>query len=127
MEKTTQKRGALSFDSKPFVEQEAQFERAGRIEDLMRLSESRAREHPVALEACRRLLKAAQLARHRMKNHARAEDLLRRALMAVPSSKEALRGLRVVYEQKSGTVALVDILARLRSFTHGAESAAVSL
>src|SRR5438552_18698568 len=85
---------------KPFVEVEASLEKAGRVEELIRLYETRSREVPNSDEAGHLLAMAGGLARERLKNLQRAEELLRRALGYVPASREALQGLRAPFEQR---------------------------
>ena len=85
---------------KPFVEVEASLEKAGRVEELIRLYEARSREVPNADEAGHLLAMAGGLARERIKNLQRAEELFSRALVYVPQSREAREGLRALYEQR---------------------------
>src|SRR5688500_9924690 len=107
---------------RPFAEAEATLEKAGRVEDLIRLYEGRARETPAA-EAARVLVRAAQLAYERLRNPARSEELLRRALLIAEDPRPVLRGLKTVYEARQDMAALVDVLERLGSLTQGEEAA----
>src|SRR5688500_5309591 len=91
-----------------FSELEAELTRAGRIEELIRLYEARAKQVPLFSEATQVLQRAAELARDRMKNLARAEDLFRRALLFSPRSADVLRGLRQVHEQRQDPAALAE-------------------
>jgi tetratricopeptide (TPR) repeat protein len=107
---------------KPFGEVEANLEKAGRVEELIRLYESRSREVPEADEAAHLLCRAADLARGRLKNPVRAEELLRRALVYRPGSRESLEGLRSIYEQRNDVAALADTLEKLAVATPGADA-----
>ena len=69
-------------DERSFLETEATLEKAGRVEELIRLYEGRGREVP-APEATRLLSRAAELSLERLRNPARAEELLRRATRAL--------------------------------------------
>jgi tetratricopeptide (TPR) repeat protein len=112
---------------KPFVEVEASLEKAGRVEELIRLYEARSREVPSVDEAGHLLAMAGGLARERLKNLPRAEELLRRALVYVPGSREALEGLRALYEQRQDYGSLADVLERLGATVAGQASAAIYL
>lgn len=116
-------RRAAPPDDKPFLELEASLEKAGRVEELIKLYEGRARD-VTAQDAATLLTKAGELARDRLKNLARAEDLLRRALLFAPSHRKALLGLKVMYEQRQDHLGLVEILERLAAGYDGAEAAA---
>jgi len=107
---------------RPFVEAEAALEKAGRVEELIRLYENRSRETPTA-EAVRVLVRAGQLAYERLRNPARSEELLRRALLIAQDPRPVLRGLKTVYEARQDMAALVDVLEQLGSLTQGEESA----
>ena len=121
MEPQSLKRGPERVpDERPFDEVAAGLEKAGRVEDLIRLLESRARD-VVAPEASSLLTRAAELARTRLKNLERAEELLRRALLLGGDIKVPLAGLRVLYEQKQDLAGLADVLERLGYATGGAE------
>ncbi|MFZ5470742.1 MAG: tetratricopeptide repeat protein [Myxococcota bacterium] len=106
---------------------EASLEKSGRVEELIRLYESRSHEVPSADEAAHLLSLAGELARDRLKNHARAEELYRRALGAQPASREALDGLRALYEQRQDFAALAEVLERLASLIGGAMAASLYL
>ncbi|HLL52994.1 MAG TPA: hypothetical protein VK447_05570, partial [Myxococcaceae bacterium] len=110
------------LDDKHFLETEAALERAGRVEELIRLYESHSRDVPPA-DAAPLLTKAADLARERLKNLPRAEELLRRALLAVPDAKEPLFGLKSVYEGKPDPASLVEVLERLAPKLGGPQGA----
>ena len=58
-------------------ETEAQLEKSGRVEELIRLYEGRSREVPSSDEAGHLLSRAGELAREKLKNLARAEELMR--------------------------------------------------
>ncbi|PTL82541.1 tetratricopeptide repeat protein [Vitiosangium sp. GDMCC 1.1324] len=107
---------------RPFAEVEAALEKAGRVEELIRLYEGRARETPTA-EAVRVLVRAGQLAYERLRNPARSEELLRRALLIAEDPRPVLRGLRIVYEARQDMAALVDVLERLGALSKGDEAA----
>ncbi len=107
---------------RPFAEVEASLEKAGRVEDLIRLYEGRARETPNA-EAVRVLVRAGQLAYERLRNPGRSEELLRRALLIAEDPRPVLRGLRIVYEARQDMAALVDVLERLGGLSQGDEAA----
>jgi tetratricopeptide (TPR) repeat protein len=113
-------------DERSFLETEATLEKAGRVEDLIRLYEGRGREVP-APEAARLLSRAADLALERLRNPGRAEELLRRALLLAPEPLPVLRLLKTLYEAKQDASALADVLERLGSSTTGKESAAFFL
>ncbi len=106
---------------RPFAETEAALEKAGRIEELIRLYEGRARETPTA-EAVRVLVRAGQLAYERLRNPIRSEELLRRALLIAEDPRPVLRGLKIVYEARQDIPALVDVLERLGSLSQGEEA-----
>lgn len=110
-------------EDKPFVELEASLERTGRIEELIRLYESRARETHAPVEAARLLGKAADLARSKVKDLLRAEGLLRQALLLAPDERDHLRALRLLYEQTQEHGGLAEVLERLAASSTGAESA----
>jgi tetratricopeptide (TPR) repeat protein len=114
---------AAAAAERPFPEQEAALERSGRVEELLRLYEARTRDVS-AEEACGLLCRGAELARERLKNFARAEELLRRAQLFAPSHPSPLLGLRRLYEQRQDAPGLADTLERLGALTAGEESAA---
>ncbi len=105
-----------------FLAAEAHLERAGRVEELLRLYESRARELPSGADAARLFSKAGELARDRLRNAERAEALFRRAHLADPSDRAPLLGLKSLYEQKQNAGALADTLERLATGADGAEA-----
>src|SRR5258708_16143540 len=80
------------------AEAEESRERSGRIEDLVRLYQTRAFELSDDFEASHRLCKAAELVRNRAKDPAQAELFYRQALLVAPDSLEPLRGLKLIYE-----------------------------
>ncbi|HEX8439664.1 tetratricopeptide repeat protein [Archangium sp.] len=106
---------------RPFAEAEAALEKAGRVEELIRLYEGRARETPTA-EAVRVLVRAGQLAYERLRNPTRSEELLRRALLIAEDPRPVLRGLKTVYEARQDMAALVDVLERLGSLSQDEEA-----
>lgn len=112
---------------KPFTEVEANLEKAGRVEELIRLYESRSREVPSADEAAHLLCRAAELAQQRLNNPVRAEELLQRSLVYAPGSRESLEGLRLVYEQRNDPAALAETLERLALATPGPDAAPLYL
>ena len=125
MEQTSSPRPSVrATDDRSFLEAEATLEKAGRVEDLIRLYESRGRDVP-APEAARLLGRAADLALERLRNPARAEELLRRALLLAPEPLPVLRAMKALYEAKQDAAALADTLERLASATTGKESAAL--
>ena len=111
----------------PFGEVEASLEKSGRVEELIRLYETRSREVPSSDEAAHLLCRAADLARERLKNPLRAEELFLRALVYAPGSRESLEGLRAVYEQRSDPAALAETLERLALATPGPDAAGIYL
>lgn len=113
-------------DERSFLETEATLEKAGRVEDLIRLYEGRGREVP-APEATKLLSRAAELSLERLRNPARAEELLRRALLLAPDPLPVLRGMKSLYEAKQDAASLADTLERLASATTGQEAAAFFL
>src|SRR4051812_29233263 len=108
-------------------ETEAALEKSGRVEELIRLYEARSKEVPSPDEAGHLLARAGELAREKLKNLARAEDLFRRALVYAPNAREALEGLRGLYEQRNDSGALAEVLERLAAATEGAAAAALYL
>lgn len=112
---------------KPFGEVEASLEKTGRVDELIRLYESRSREVPGADEAAHLLCRAADLCREKLKNPVRAEELLRRALVYAPSSREALEGLRAIYEARGDAQSLASIFERLALLQPGDAAAALYL
>ncbi len=116
----------LNHDAQ-FLETEALLERAGRVEELIKLYESRARELPPGTNAARLLSKAGELARDRMRNAGRAEALFRRAHLADPSDRTPLLGLKNLYEQKQDAEALADTLERLAAGAVGTDATALFL
>ncbi len=112
---------------KPFGEVEASLEKTGRVDELIRLYESRSREVPSADESAHLLCRAADLSREKLKNPVRAEELLRRALVYAPDAREALEGLRAIYEGRNDAQALASILERLAMGQPGDAAAALYL
>lgn len=112
---------------RPLAAVEAALEKFGLVEDQLRLYEARSREVPSTQEAGWLLARAGELARDRLKNAVRAEELFRRALVYSPTSKEALEGLRALYEQRQDHGALVDVLERLAGTQTGPAAAALYL
>ncbi len=108
-------------------ETEAQLEKSGRVEELIRLYEGRSREVPSADEAGHLLSRAGELAREKLKNLARAEDLYRRALVYAPNAREALEGLRALYEQRNDAASLAEVIERLAAATEGPAAAPLYL
>ncbi len=82
---------------------------------------------PSAEEASHLLSMAGGLARERVRNLQRAEDLFRRALVYQPTSREALEGLKALYEQRQDSGALAEVLERLAACETGPASAALYL
>src|SRR5512146_2427457 len=109
-------RRAAGPDDKSFAAMEASLERAGRVEELIRLYEARAREAP-AQDAALALAKAGELARDRLKSAPRAEELFRKPLL----------GLKVLFEQRQDHAGLAEVLERLAGHYSGAEAAALFL
>ncbi|HZN93644.1 MAG TPA: tetratricopeptide repeat protein, partial [Myxococcales bacterium] len=107
---------------KPFAEVEAGLERSGRVEDLIKLYDSRSRE-VTPPEGAPLLNKAAELSRDRLKNHSRAEEFFRRSLLLKSDQREALLGLKVLFEQKQDQTSLADTLEKLGAQSQGPESA----
>ncbi len=116
-----------STPEKAFGDVEASLEKSGRVEDLIRLYESRSREVPKPEEAGHLLARAGDLARDRLKSPQRAEELFRRALVYAPQAREALEGLKVLYEQRNDLAALADVIERLAQATGGPAGAALYL
>ncbi|MBX5481947.1 MAG: tetratricopeptide repeat protein [Myxococcaceae bacterium] len=110
-----------------FADAEAQLEKAGRVEELIRLYETRAREVPISAEVGRLLHKAGELARDRLKRFDRAEDFFRRAALADPSERAPLIGLKSLFEQKQDAQGLAETLERLGAHSKGVEAAALFL
>ncbi|MBJ6762133.1 tetratricopeptide repeat protein [Myxococcaceae bacterium JPH2] len=123
MEQTTSPRPTLRVsDDRTFIEAEAALEKAGRVEELIRLYEGRSRDVP-ADEAVRLLCRAGELAHERQRNAPRAEELLKRALLVARDPLPALRGLKRLNEIRQDSAALADVLERLGAATQGEESA----
>src|SRR3954465_10444932 len=107
---------------KPFAEVEAGLEKSGRVEELIKLYDSRSREVPPP-EGAPLLNKAAELARDRLKAHDRAEEFFRRSILLRSDQREALLGLKILFEQKQDQSQLADTLERLGAQSQGPESA----
>lgn len=120
-------RPELRAGAKTFDDAEASLEKAGRVEELIRLYESRAREVPLREESAHLLSRAGELARDRLKAFARSEELYRRALAAHAGFREALEGLKALYEQQQDLASLAESLERLAAQSASAESAALYL
>ncbi len=112
---------------KPFGDVEASLEKTGRVDELIKLYESRSREVPKADEAAHLLCRAADLSREKLKNPVRAEELFRRALVYLPNAREALEGLRGIFEARSDNAALAEVLERLGLIQAGPAAAAIYL
>jgi tetratricopeptide (TPR) repeat protein len=112
---------------KGFGEVEASLEKSGRVDDLIRLYETRSREVPTADEAAHLLARAGQLARERLKSLPRAEELFRRALVYWPNAREALEGLKAVAEAKNDAAMLADVFERISRISNGPAAAALYL
>ena len=110
---------------KPFGEVEASLEKTGRVDELIKLYESRSREVPKAEEAAHLLCRAAELCREKLKNPVRAEELLRRALVYSPNAREALDALKEIYEGRNDAASLADVLERLALIQSGPSAAAI--
>jgi tetratricopeptide (TPR) repeat protein len=100
----------------------AQLERAGRIDELVKQLEVRARAAPPQ-EALGHLLRAAELARTRLRDAARAEALLWRGAALGPAGRAALEALAASFEQKQDGRGLVEVLERLGALSEGEEAA----
>ncbi|MCE9668260.1 tetratricopeptide repeat protein [Myxococcus stipitatus] len=123
MQQPTSPRPTLRVsDDRSFAESEAALEKAGRVEELIRLYEGRSRD-VVADEAVRLLCRAAELAHERQRNAPRAEELLKRALLVAREPLPALRGLKRLHETRQDSAALAEVLERLGGSTQGEESA----
>jgi tetratricopeptide (TPR) repeat protein len=108
---------------KGFGDVEASLEKSGRVEDLIRLYETRSREVPTPDEAAHLLSRAGHLARERLKSPPRAEELFRRALVYAPNAREALEGLKAVAEGRNDFGTLAEMLERLGLISSGASAA----
>jgi golgin subfamily B member 1 len=97
--------------------------KAGRVEELVRLYETRAQEVPSAEEAAHLLVQAGQLVFSQLKNANRAESLYRRALDYAPTSREALQGLFVLAETRKDVPQQAELLERLARTEKGSEAA----
>ena len=114
-------------DDGPFLQAASSLERSGRIEELIRLFESRVHELPIPAEAVRLLTRAGELTRDRIKDLSRAEDFFRRALLFAPGAKEPLKGLSTLLEQKQDYASLAELLETAARSTSGPERAALLL
>src|SRR5215472_14978293 len=108
-------------DDGPFLQAASSLERSGRIEELIRLFESRVQELPIPAEAVR------ELTRDRIKDLSRAEDFFRRALLFAPGAKEPLKGLSTLLEQRQDYASLAELLETAARSTSGPERAALLL
>src|SRR5262249_12537270 len=79
-----------------FAEAEDALERSGRVEDLVKLYQSRAAELSDPFETSHLLCRAAELVRNRSNNLAQAEQLFREALLIAPDALEPLKGLKLL-------------------------------
>src|SRR5216683_1438875 len=109
------------------AEAEESLERSGRIEDLVKLYETRASESSDDFEASHLLCRAAELVRNRANDPAQAELFYRQALLVAPDSVEPLRGLKLIYETAGDYLSLAAVLERLADQATGAESASLLL
>ena len=114
-------------DDGPFLQAASSLERSGRIEELIRLFESRVHELPIPAEAVRLLTRAGELTRDRIKDLSRAEDFFRRALLFAPGAKEPLKGLSTLLEQRQDYASLAELLETAARSTSGPERAALLL
>ena len=96
---------------------------SGNSEEFLRLYESRARGLPLATEAAQMLCRGAQVAREKLKDLAKSERLYRRAVFCSPGSREALEGLRTIYELRGDDEKLAMALVRLGRQFRGNEAA----
>src|SRR6476620_9726196 len=97
-------------DARAFVALEALLPESHRWEDLVRLYEKQARAPGnIAAEL---LAKAAEVARRRLKNRARAEELYRLLLQNDPRNTAALSSLVEITEEKGDAQGLADVLER---------------
>src|SRR5574342_508165 len=90
---------AAPGDTRAFLALEKLYGEHGRVEDLVDLYEARARSGPDPGSVPELLVKAADLARRRLGNPARAEELYRLALGADPRHAEALRAVAELCEE----------------------------
>jgi len=109
------------------AEAEESLERSGRIEDLVKLYETRASESSDDFEASHLLCRAAELVRNRANDPAQAELFYRQALLVAPDSVEPLRGLKLIYETAGDYLSLAAVLEWLADQATGAESASLLL
>ena len=124
MEETPSKRAPDRWsDDGHFSQTASSLERAGRVEELIRLLEERVRELPIGPEAAHLLTRAGELARDRLRDSPRAEDCFRRALLYAPGGKEAFRALSALLEQRQDYGALAELLEELAQTTAGQERA----
>jgi len=124
MEETPSKRAPDRWsDDGHFSQTASSLERAGRVEELIRLLEERVRELPIGPEAAHLLTRAGELARDRLRDSPRAEDCFRRALLYAPGGKEAFKALSALLEQRQDYGALAELLEELAQTTAGQERA----
>lgn len=105
---------------------ETGLEKTGRVDELIKLYESRAREVSNT-EAAHLLCRAAALCSENQKDPVRGEELFRRALAYSHNAREALEGLRVIYEGRNEAEGLGNVLERLATVESGARAAALYL
>ena len=114
--------GVGAFDA-----QAAALERAGRVDELVRLYEMQAREVALPSESADLLLKAAELTREKLNQPARTEGLLRQARQLGADVNAVLKSLRLLYEQRQDAASLADVLEQMATRATGAEAAALWL
>src|SRR5215467_4490851 len=128
MEETSSKRAPDRWsDDGNFSQTASSLERAGRVEELIRLLEGRVRELPIGLEAARLLMRAGELARDRLRDSARAEDCFKRVLLYAPGAKEPFKALSSLLDQKQDYGALAELLEEMARTTVGQERASYLL
>ena len=88
---------------------------------MIRLLEARVRAAPIPSEAARLLTRAGELARDRIKDLTRAENFFRRALLYGPGSKEALKSLSILLDQKQDYASLAELLESMAGEAKGPE------
>ncbi|WP_176062964.1 tetratricopeptide repeat protein [Anaeromyxobacter diazotrophicus] len=114
---------AAPADEQAFRALEGIYERESRWEDLVALYELRARRD-AGDGAGRLLAKAADLAHHRMRNAARAEELYRQVLHAEPHHAAALQAMVELHEERQDYPAVAEALEQLAGSTRDPAAAA---
>src|SRR4051812_2495603 len=91
---------AVPGDVRAFHALEAIYQKSDRWDELLKLYEGRAQNTATPEDVRTVLQKAAELARTRLGNRARAEELYRKVLESDPHHGPALESLTAIHEEK---------------------------